>query len=141
MIQLFLRELAKCSRLIQVIPMDMSSYYGECLDSYDVCVIDVCFSFLFIYFLSVSFDFCSRFAFHFLSGFFFVFSLAINSLVPCSVVSMLIRIRFLRSFCECAWIKVQCNIRDERGMKNEEGMVNRRRKNLELDILRASVEN
>lgn len=29
MIQLFLRELAKCSRLIQVIPMDMSSYYGE----------------------------------------------------------------------------------------------------------------
>ena len=29
MTQLFLRELAKCSRLIQVVPMDMSSYYGE----------------------------------------------------------------------------------------------------------------
>ncbi|KAL0278483.1 UNVERIFIED_CONTAM: hypothetical protein PYX00_000299 [Menopon gallinae] len=27
MIQLFLRELAKCSRLVQVVPMDMSSYY------------------------------------------------------------------------------------------------------------------
>ncbi|KAK6642856.1 hypothetical protein RUM43_004358 [Polyplax serrata] len=32
MIQLFLRELAKCSRLIQVVPMDMSSYYAENLN-------------------------------------------------------------------------------------------------------------
>jgi hypothetical protein len=27
--QLFLRELAKCHRLVQVIPMDMSGYYGK----------------------------------------------------------------------------------------------------------------
>lgn len=29
--QLFLRELIKCYRLIQVVPMDMSGYYGKCL--------------------------------------------------------------------------------------------------------------
>jgi hypothetical protein len=27
--QLFLRELAKCYRLVQVIPMDMTGYYGK----------------------------------------------------------------------------------------------------------------
>jgi hypothetical protein len=27
--QLFLRELAKCYRLVQVIPMDMAGYYGK----------------------------------------------------------------------------------------------------------------
>lgn len=27
--QLFLRELAKCHRLVQVIPMDMTGYYGK----------------------------------------------------------------------------------------------------------------
>jgi hypothetical protein len=29
--QLFLRELAKCHRLVQVIPMDMTGYYGKLL--------------------------------------------------------------------------------------------------------------
>jgi hypothetical protein len=27
--QLFLRELAKCYRLVQVVPMDMTGYYGK----------------------------------------------------------------------------------------------------------------
>lgn len=34
MCQLFLRELAKCSRLVQLIPMDMSGYFGRKLDNY-----------------------------------------------------------------------------------------------------------
>jgi hypothetical protein len=32
--QLFLRELAKCHRLVQVIPMDMAGYYGKLLAVY-----------------------------------------------------------------------------------------------------------
>lgn len=30
MVQLLLRELTKCYRLVQIIPMDMSGYYGGC---------------------------------------------------------------------------------------------------------------
>lgn len=29
MAQLLLRELAKCHRLVQLVPMDMTSYYGK----------------------------------------------------------------------------------------------------------------
>lgn len=29
MCQLFLRELAKCSRLVQLVPMDMTGYFGK----------------------------------------------------------------------------------------------------------------
>ncbi|RZC41465.1 regulator of G-protein signaling 7-binding protein, partial [Asbolus verrucosus] len=35
MSQLFLRELTKCHRLVQIIPMDMSGYYGK-LEKYFV---------------------------------------------------------------------------------------------------------
>lgn len=39
MSQLFLRELAKCHRLVQVIPMDMSGYYGKST-SYFNCIVN-----------------------------------------------------------------------------------------------------
>ena len=38
MCQLFLRELAKCSRLVQLIPMDMSGYFGKQL-SFAFCLL------------------------------------------------------------------------------------------------------
>lgn len=34
MAQLLLRELAKCHRLVQLVPMDMTSYYGKLILTY-----------------------------------------------------------------------------------------------------------
>lgn len=34
MSQLFLRELTKCHRLVQIIPMDMSGYYGQYMNNH-----------------------------------------------------------------------------------------------------------
>lgn len=38
--QLFLRELAKCYRLVQVIPMDMTGYYGKTTTAGTSCIAD-----------------------------------------------------------------------------------------------------